>query len=94
MQSIPSPQELDAQSPVDIDEWVDIGSVKFYEIVGEDISSFDYFIRVGFRDPPFLYTDSLGRVWGKLDTSNKWFPFHDLVNGKAYGYRYPGKAIN
>lgn len=88
---VPSPKELDAQSSVHIDEWVDVGSDKFREIVG-DLGVFKYFIRWGFHDPPFLFTDSMGRVWGHFN--NRWFPFHDVVRGRAYGYRYATKAAN
>lgn len=89
--AVPDPQQLDAQSPVHIDEWVQVGSPLFKKLIGDQFS-FDYFTKVGFRDPPFLFLDELGRVWGKSE--DKWFPFHDRVHGKNYGYRYANTEQN
>lgn len=91
---VPSPKELDAQSATHIDEWVDVGSPKFQEVVG-DKDCFNYFLKVGFRQPnPFFHLDTLGRIWGKPDGSGSWFPYHDRVGGKNYGYRMSRKAAN
>jgi hypothetical protein len=88
---VPPAEELDAQSPVKVDEWLEIGSIKFHKIVG-DIGTFNCFIRMGFHDPPFLFRDELARVW--IKGSDKWTPLNDVVGGKTYGYKYASAAKN
>lgn len=92
---VPAPKELDAQSPTHIDEWVDVGSPKFYQVVGDGIKVFNYFLKVGFGQPnPFFHLDTLGRIWGKSAKEDSWFPYHDQMGGKNYGYRMAKKAAN
>lgn len=88
---VPPAEVLDEQSTVRVDEWLEIGSKEFYRMVG-DTTIFDYFIKIGFRDPPFLFRDELSRVWAK--SSGRWFPLNDEFGGKTYGYKYASAAKN
>jgi len=89
---IPSPEELDAQSEVQLDGWVDIDSERWRE-VDDDPKLTKRWIRLGFMDPPFLFTDSLGRIWGKGD-QNRWYPYHLEYGKKKYGIRMSVRAVN
>ena len=91
---LPSPKELEAQSSIHVDEWVEVGSPRFHKLLAEeDQYSFYYILQVGLREPPFLLTDSLGRLWGK-GNGDKWFPFHDIIRGKVIGYVLPSKVVH
>jgi len=92
MKHLPTPAELDRQAPVHVDEWVEIGSPQFQEIVG-DLRSFHYILKMGLQEPAFLHVDNCGRLWGKGD-GDGWFPFHDVVGGKTYGYKMSARAPN
>lgn len=87
------PIDLDQQSPIKIDRWIDIGSEEWKEL--DDNPAFTKkVLRFGLEDG-WLFTDSLGRVWGKPQEPNKpHFPFHFNVGKKLYGYRLPQKAAN
>lgn len=89
--TLPTPKELDAQSTIKVDEWVDVESEKFQQVCQER-GAFDYILKVGLRDPAFIHADALGRLWGK--GSHEWFPFHDVIDGRTYGYRISKKASN
>lgn len=54
-----SPTYLNSQSQIAIDEWLDIDS----ELCREIDDNYEFtkkILRLGFEDPPFLFTDSLG----------------------------------
>jgi hypothetical protein len=87
-----SAKELDAQSPIRIDRWVDAGSEECL-MLDPDYDITKMMMRVGFKDPPFLFTDSAGRIWGTSD-GDKYFPLHFENRGKLIGYRLPKKAAN
>jgi hypothetical protein len=88
---VPTPEQLDAQSTHHIDEWLEIGSERFKQLV-KDRYSLYYFLEVGFRSPPFFHVDTRGRIWGQGEAS--WFPFHDVIRGRTYGYKLSSKAPN
>lgn len=90
-----SPKELDVQSVVHIDEWVELGSQRCKELDHEPHLT-EYMLRVGFREPAFLFTDALGRIWGKggAYTPERYYPFHITVGEKHYGFLMSAKAIN
>lgn len=86
-----TPEELDLQSSVVLDDWVDIDSERWKDT--DDNPMFTKkILRMGMGD--FLFVDTLGRVWGKSKEENKFYPFHYEYGKKKYGYRIPGKAAN
>lgn len=86
-------KELDAQNIIKIDEWVDIDSERWRE-VDDDPSLTKRIIRLGFEKPPFLFLDSLGRLWGKSKETERYFPFHLEYGKKLIGFRIAKKAAN
>lgn len=89
---IPTPEELDKQSEIQLDGWVEVGSERWRE-VDDDPALTKRWLRMGFMEPPFFFTDSLGRVWGKGE-NGKWYPFHTEYGKKKYGFRISTKATN
>lgn len=88
-----NPKELDAQNIIKIDEWVDIDSERWREV--DDNPSFTKkIIRLGFEEPPFLFADTLGRLWGKSKETERYFPFHLEYGKKLIGFRISKKAAN
>ncbi len=63
----PTPKELDAQSRVHIDRWIDVDSVECKEIDdGYDLTK--KIIRLLFdKEPAYLFADQRGYLWGKGD---------------------------
>lgn len=88
----PSPQELDAQSPIKITRWVDIDSEEFYDL-DDDPGLTKKFLRIGFREPAFFFCDTLGRIWGKGE-NGIYYPYHFNRGKTLYGYRISKKAAN
>lgn len=87
-----TPAEFDKQSPVKIDRWIDIDSSEAKEL-DEDRVLTKKMVRIGFEDG-WMHLDSLGRIWGKGNTKDTYFPFH-FENGKELiGYRMTKKAVN
>lgn len=82
-----SPKELDAQSPVIIDRWVDLDSEEFKQMDHRFLQFTKDIIRMGICVP-----DLFGRLWGKGD--NCYYPLHDEYAGKNIGYRISKKAVN
>lgn len=89
---LPSPKELDAQSKIHIDKWLDVDS--------EEVKSMDdnyaftkQCIRLGFVEPAFFAVDSLGRIWGRGE-DNRYYPFHFNKGKELIGYRLSKKATN
>ena len=87
-----TPQELDAQSPIKIDRWLDVDSQEWRDM-DDDPGLTKKFLRLGFQEPPFFFTDALGRVWGKGE-DGRFYPFHFNIGKKLYGYRISKKAVN
>jgi hypothetical protein len=88
----PSPMELDAQSSIQLDGWVDLDSERWRE-VDDDPGLTKKFIRLGFQEPAFFFTDSFGRIWGKGE-NGKYYPYHLSYGKKKYGIRIAKKAAN
>ncbi len=87
-----TPAELDKQSPVKIDRWVDIDSEEA-KTLDEDRALTKKMVRIGFEDK-WMITDNLGRIWGFNAEKNLFFPFH-FENGKELiGYRMAKVAAN
>lgn len=87
-----SPKQLDSQSLVFIEEWVDVGSERCKQLDKEPHLT-KYMMRAGFEAPAFLFTDINGRIWGKGDKGS-YYPFHISVGSKNYGFRISTRASN
>jgi len=86
-----SPKQLDQQSTIKIDEWIDIHSERCKEM--DDLRSFTLkCMRIGLEDQ-FLFTDRDGRLWGK-GKEGKYYPFHLEDGKKLIGLRLSIKAAN
>lgn len=87
-----SPKELDAQSPVQIDEWVDLDSERWRDTDNDPTLTKDW-LKKGLAEPPFMFLDSLGRVWGSGKNGN-FYPFHYEYGKKRIGIRIAKRAAN
>ncbi len=89
----PTPKELDAQSRVHIDRWIDVDSVECKEIDdGYDLTK--KIIRLLFdKEPAYLFADQRGYLWGKGD-NGYFYPFYFEYKNKNIGYRLSKKAAN
>jgi hypothetical protein len=85
------PAELDKQSPVKVDEWLDIESEKCKD-KDPDLSLTKKWMKMGFESG-FLFLDSLGRVWG-VGNRKVFYPFHFNIGKVIYGFRIAKKAAN
>jgi hypothetical protein len=99
--AVRKPEELDAQSPVKVSRWLDVHSEEFKQI--DDYRPFTMkLLRMGFedngpQDPAWMYTDSMGRVWGHdpRDPSKPHYPLHmETQRGEVIGMRLSKKAAN
>ena len=86
------PKELDKQSPVFIDEWLDIDSNKC-KMLDDDRAFTKKCILIG-MESGFMSTDSDGRYWGFDAKKNTYYPLHFNVGNKLYGYKQSKKASN
>ena len=86
-----SPEELDKQSPVKIDKWLDIDSEECRD-KDPDIALTKKWLRIGAEDG-FLMVDSLGRIWGRGE-KGYFFPYHFDYGKKNYGFRLAVTASN
>ncbi len=87
-------QELDAQSPVKIDRWIDVDSEECKDM--DETPDFTRKImRIGFEDG-WLFTDLQGRIWGhaKNEENGPFFPFHFEWGSQLIGYRISKRAAN
>jgi hypothetical protein len=89
---IPTPSELDEQSEVHLDGWVYVDSERWRE-VDDDPTLTKRWLRLGFMEPAFLFTDAIGRVWGQ-GNGGKWYPYHLEYGKKKFGIRISTKAPN
>lgn len=87
-----SPQQLDAQCVIKISEWIDVGSQRCKDLDKEPHLT-AYMMRVGFQSPPFLFTDTSGRIFGR-GNEGRYYPFHISVGNKNYGFRVSARAAN
>ena len=87
-----SPKQLDEQSIVHIHRWVDVYSEEC-RMMDDDHKLTCHIMKLGFQEPPFLFTDSDGRVWGKGE-SGRLFPFHMEYGAQLIGFRLIKKASN
>lgn len=90
--TILKPTQLDEQSSVKIDEWLDIDSDKC-KSVDDNRPLTKKWLSMLMEDNT-LQLDSLGRVWGRSEDTGKWFPYHLESGGKLYGIRVAKKADN
>ena len=90
--SFPSPAELDAQSKIKIDRWIDIDSEEWRDL-DDDPGLTKKFLKIGFKEPAFFFTDTHGRVWGKGE-NGFYYPYHFNRGKTLIGYRIPTKAAN
>ncbi len=90
MKTLPlSPTELDKQSLLKIDKWLDIDSEECKD-KDPDYALTKRFLRILKDD---LFTDKLGRIWGRGEDS-RFYPFHFNIGKKLYGFRVAKKAAN
>ena len=87
-----SPSELDKQSPVCIDRWIDVDSEEA-KLKDEDRSLTKKMMRIGFEDG-WMHTDNDGRIWGFDKERNIYYPFHFEDGKQLVGYRIAKKAAN
>ena len=90
--SFPSPVALDAQSKIHVDRWVELDSQEWREL--EETPAFTKkIVALGFKEPAYLFTDMLGRIWGKGE-DGLYYPFHMNKGAKVIGYRISKRAAN
>lgn len=95
-----TPQQLDAQSPVKVNRWIDIDSEESKQI--DDNRQFTkHVLNMGLESlpdsPAFLYTDTDGRIWGfnPKNPEAPHYPFHlETERGELVGLRMARKAAN
>jgi hypothetical protein len=93
MSEIPSPKELDKQSAIYLDGWVDLDSERWRQ-VDEDPALTKKWIAMLTKGPDaYLKLDSDGRIWGKARDGH-WYPYHIECLNRKYGIRIPKKAAN
>lgn len=85
------PTELDSQSPVKIDEWLDIDSDRCKQV--DDNRPITKKWMAMLMADKTLQTDSMGRVWGQ-GKEGQWYPYHLESHGKLYGIRVAKQASN
>jgi hypothetical protein len=89
---MPSPQTLDQQSVVYLSGYVDLGSERHHQL-DENPALTKKWIAMLMKEPAYLHTDTLGRLWGQ-GKDDRWFPLHIECLGKCYGIRLPKLAAN
>lgn len=92
MNNFPAPKELDAQSKIKVDRWIDVDSEEWREL-DDDPALTKRMIKLGFQKPEYFFADTMGRIWGKGE-DGRYYPFHFTSYGKNIGYRLPKKAAN
>jgi hypothetical protein len=86
-----TPKQLDAQSIILIDKWLDIHSEECEE-KDNNIALSKNWLNLLSKDGT-LSTDSMGRIWMKND-DNGYHPYHFDFKNKNYGYRLAVSADN
>jgi len=87
-----SPVELDRQSSVKIDRWIEIDSEEWRNM--DDNPDFTKkILKLGMKEPAFIFSDSRGRLWGK-GKDGSFYPFHFEYGSLRIGYRISRMAAN
>lgn len=89
-----TPQELDAQSTIKVERWVDLNSQEMYEM--DDMPYLTkHWLELGINNR-YFFTDVQGRVWYKspFDSSMPYEPYRFTYYGKEYGIRMSEKATS
>ena len=89
---LPSPKQLDAQSRIIVDRWVDLYSDEC-KVMDDNYQFTMQCVKLGFQEPAYLAVDFFGRIWGK-GTDNIYHPFHFEYKNKLIGYKISKKAAN
>ena len=88
-----SPKELDSQSPVVIDRWVDIDSQECKEL-DDDRKTTLMMMKSGIEGD-YMMVDKDGRVFVKSPEESTYFPLHfEWRKKELIGYRITKKALN
>jgi len=84
-------KQLDAQSPIPLDGWLDMNSEECKDKDNNQAFTRKC-LRIGMEEG-FMHTDSLGRIWC-LNNEDVYCPFHFSYGKKLYGFRLAAKAAN
>lgn len=90
--SFPSPAGLDAQSKIHVDRWIELYSEE-WRMLDETPEFTKQIVKLGFKEPAYLFTDTNGRIWGKGE-DGRYYPFHFNHGAKVIGYRITKRAAN
>lgn len=86
-----TPKQLDAQSVIVLDGWVDMDSERWKEV--DDSPAFTKrCMKIGLESN-YLVIDTSGRLWG-MGENKLYYPFLLEYGKKKYGIRLPKKAAN
>ena len=96
-----TPAQLDKQSPVKIDRYIDVNSAesklldeyRTYTGDGCDLLNVKKLL-LWALDSGMLFLDSSGRIWGNKQNSDEKYPLHFESGDKLIGYRVSKKATN
>ena len=86
-----TPNQLDAQSLISLDGWVDMDSARWKEV--DDNPSFTKRCLVIGLESKYLVIDTMGRLWG-MGENKVYYPFVLEHGQKKFGIRLPKKAAN
>lgn len=87
-------KELEAQSLIKIDRWIDITSPEANEFAPE-MNKIIIRLLEDPKEDDSIFTDELGRIWGTGSKEyNEYYPLHDTFCGENIGYRYVKNASN
>lgn len=87
-----TPTELDSQSPVKVDRWIDFNSEESKTLDTARVVT-KQAIRIGFSRGIMMF-DTFGRVWGLNDEDKKFYPLHFKKGDQVIGYRMSERAAN
>ena len=87
-----SPKELDSQSKIRIDRWIELDSEECRSL-DDNYAFTKQCLKLGLEEPAMLAFDSSGRIWGR-GVDNVFYPFHMEYKGQLIGYRLSKKAAN
>ncbi len=86
-----TPQQLDMQNGVVIDEWIDINCARAKELDNDHDLSVKW-MKIA-AEAQMLRIDNQGRLWGESG-DGKYFPYHFEHGDKLVGYRVSAQASN
>ena len=90
MNKLPSPRDLDRQSPITITKWLDLHSDECKDMDPDHDLTIKWFKML---QGDVLSVDSDGRIWGKGSSGN-YYPYHFDYGKQQYGYRIAKLAAN